>query len=85
MDLQELITRGRFTFSKAPARLKVFEAVDGKRSAKEISRVVKRQHTHTLNDLQTIRDAGLIQPKTGRDGSELTKNGSIVYEKIPLA
>jgi len=85
MDLQELITRGRFLFSRAPERLKIFEAVNGKRSAKEISRMLKRQLTNTLRDLQVLRDAALIQPRVDGNGTGIKKDGSLVYEKVPLA
>ena len=85
MDLQELITRGRFLFSRAPERLKIFEAVNGKRSAKEVSRMLKRQLTNTLRDLQVLRDAALVQPRVDRNGTSIKKDGSLVYEKVPLA
>ena len=37
MELQELISRGRFVFSGAPKRLEVFRLINGKRNTKEIA------------------------------------------------
>jgi len=85
MDLQELINRGRFIFSKAPERLRVFELVNGKRIVPEISKSAKRHVNSVHRDLRLICDAGLIQPKTNKDGESVKRNGFPVYEKVPLA
>lgn len=75
--LQELITRGRFIMAEAPSRLKVFEAIDGRRNAKEIAALTGRHENNVRRDLVTLTDAGLIQAR----GEERLP----VYEKIPLA
>src|SRR6266853_2051683 len=85
MELQELITRGRFMFSKAPARLRVFGLVNGRRSAKAIAMEARRQLTNTLRDLQALRDVGLIELKRDGTGKSVKKDGSFVYEKAPVA
>lgn len=76
--LQELITRGRFIMSDAPSRLKVFEAVDGRRNVKEIAMLMGRHENNVRRDLSMLADAGLIQPK-----GEMSRLP--VYEKVPLA
>jgi Schlafen, AlbA_2 len=86
MDLQELVVRGRFLFASAPDRLRVFECVNGKRTGKEIANVLRRGVTAVLRDLARLRDAGLIEAR--RDPSKadaLKKDGSILYDKVPLA
>jgi len=85
MELQEHISRGRFTFSRAPQRLQVFTCVNGKLSAKAIARKAKRSLSNTLRDLQTLRDMGLIDQRRDKSGSILKADGSVVYEKVPLA
>lgn len=85
MELQELIARGRFAFARAGGRLKVFELVSGRRSAKEIAKTLKRDHASALHDLRRLKDLELIQPKPDGDGNTLKKDGSVVYEKSPLA
>jgi Putative DNA-binding domain len=82
--LQELITRGRFLMSDAPARLAVFEAVDGRRSAAEIASFLNRKVTNVYRDLATLRDAGLVQNKFD-DGGDSRSPERSVYEKVPLA
>lgn len=82
--LQELITRGRFVMADAPARLAVFEAVDGRRTALEIATVLSRKVTNVHRDLATLRDAGLIQNRMG-DGGDLRSPERAVYERVPLA
>lgn len=76
--LQELITRGRFIMSDAPSRLKVFQAVDGRRNVKDIASLIGRHENNVRRDLTLLADAGLIQ--TVGEPSRLP-----VYEKVPLA
>ncbi len=85
MDLQELITRGRFIFSKAPERLKVFEMVNSKRNTEEIARLSRRHVNSIRRDLQLLDNAGLVRPKCGRDGKPIRTASFPVYEKVPLA
>jgi hypothetical protein len=85
MELQELIARGRFMFSRAPGRLRVFSLVNGRRSAKGIAAESKRRLTNTLRDLQALREVGLIEPRRDSEGNGLRKDGSLVYEKSSLA
>ena len=85
MELQELIKRGRFIFSSAPKRLEVYKVINGKKNAKEIALMVGKSHSAALKELQKIKDIGLIQFKKDTNGKEVKKNGSIVYEKTPLA
>jgi hypothetical protein len=84
MDIQELISRGRFIFSGAPKRFEVFKLVNGKRSAKEIARKSGRGLSPTLADLQKAKDMGLIRPREDRNGRIVKKENSLVYEKDPL-
>lgn len=86
MDLQELISRGRFLFSRAPARLQVFERVNGKRTAKEIAKALRREITNIMRDLATLRDAGLIETRRGTSSEgPVRKDGGVVYQKLALA
>jgi len=84
MELQELIKRGRFIFSGAPKRLEVFKHVNGKNNAKDIAKLVGKSHSGALQELQKIKDVELIRLKES-NGKELKKDGSLVYEKVPLA
>jgi predicted HTH transcriptional regulator len=85
MDLQELITRGRFVFSKAPERLAVFGLVNGKRTAAEIARTLRRHVNNIHRDLKRLVDAELIRPRSGKDGELVKVEGFTIYEKSPLA
>jgi Putative DNA-binding domain len=85
MDLQELITRGRFIFSKAPERLRVFELVNGRRNTTVIAKLTRRHENNVRRDLQKLCDGGLIAPKNNRDGGSLKIDGMPVYEKVPIA
>ena len=85
MDLQELITRGRFIFSKAPERLGVFNLVNGRRTAADVAQSLKRHVNNVHRDLKLLSNAGLIQARAGRDGQPLKVNGFTIYEKSPLA
>lgn len=83
--LQELITRGRFVMADAPARLRVFEAVDGRCTARDIALATGRHENNVRRDLATLRDAGLIQPKLHEDGGPVLREGLLIYEQVPLA
>lgn len=85
MDLQELITRGRFIFSAAHERLRVFELVNGRRNTVEIGRITRRHVNNISRDLRLLADSGLIHPRATKDNSPLKVNGFPVYEKVPLA
>jgi predicted HTH transcriptional regulator len=85
MDLQELIARGRFLFSNAPERLGVFNLVNGRRTAADVARSLKRLVNNVHRDLKLLSDAGLIQARTGRDGHPTKVKGFTLYEKTPLA
>ncbi len=85
MDLQELITRGRFLFSRAQDRLAVFELVNGRRSAADIAGIVKRHVNNVQRDLKLLRDAELIRMRMGKDNQPVKANDFLVYEKNPLA
>jgi hypothetical protein len=85
MDLQELITRGRFIFGGAPERLKLFQLVDGKQHTGQLAKRTHRHVNSVRRDLNKVRDAGLIQPRLDKKGSETVSSGFPVYEKVPLA
>lgn len=85
MDLQELITRGRFIFAAAPERLSLFKLIDGRSSTAELARRMHRHVNNVRRDLNKMRDAGLIIAKVDRNGVELQSAGFPVYEKVPLA
>lgn len=83
VDLQELISRGRFIFSNAQKRKEVFNLVNGKRSTKEIATKAGRSLSAVIQDLEKLRDVELVREK--RNGNNIVKkNGATVYEKIPL-
>lgn len=84
MEIQELISRGRFIFHGAPNRLEVFKSVNGKRSAKDIVAKTKRKIVNILHDLQKMRDMELIKPKIDNKGEVVRKQDYKVYEKAPL-
>ena len=84
INLQELILRGRFIMADAPERLKVFEYVNGKHNAEDISKLTKRHVNNIRRDLVKLTDAELIQPCL-ENGSPLKKDEFLVYEKVPLA
>lgn len=85
MDLQEIISRGRFLFSTAQNRLDVYTLVNGHNSAKEIAKRTKRSVNSILNDLKKVAAAELIIPKVDKQGNLIKVDGSIVYIKNPLA
>lgn len=73
--LQELITRGRHVLANAPSRLRVFDAVDGRRSVTDIAVLIERHPNNVRTDLALLRDVGLIQAAGLRNP---------VYSKVPL-
>jgi predicted HTH transcriptional regulator len=85
MDLQELITRGRFIFSKAPERLRVFELLNGRRNTQDIAKMTHRHANNIHRDLQALSNSELIQPKTDKNHDPFKVDGLPVYEKVPLA
>ena len=85
MDLQELITRGRFVFAGAPHRLKVFEMVNGRRTANDISNLTNRHANNVRRDLDTLSNLGLIEAKTNKDGKPVKIGRLPIYQKVALA
>jgi hypothetical protein len=85
MDLQELITRGRFIFAGAAERLALYELVDGRQNTAQLAKRTRRHVNNVRRDLNKMRDAGLVQPKVDKNGSEVESSGFPVYEKVPLA
>lgn len=81
--IQELVSRARMLFQGSPKRRQTFDFVNGKRSAKEIGRKSGRVVNTILNELQQMKDLELVQ-FVMEDGKPLKKEGSFVYEKIPL-
>jgi len=84
MDLQELISRGRFIFAGAAERLKLFALVDGRKTAREIAKLTRRHTNNVHGDLRRLSDVGLIQERR-KDGEIQKKDGFTLYEKTPLA
>ncbi len=84
MDLQELITRGRFVFAGASERLRVYGLVDGRRTAKDLAKVTKRHVNNVRRDLRRLADIGLIEVRTKR-GEAIERDGFALYEKTQLA
>jgi hypothetical protein len=84
MDLQELIARGRFTFAGATERLRLFGLVDGRKTAKELSKLTKRHVNNIHRDIRQLSDLGLIEEKT-KDGEVVLRDGFTIYQKVPLA
>ena len=85
MDLQELITRGRFIFAGAPERLSLYQLVDGRQNTAQLAKRARRHINNVRRDLNRIRDAGLIQPKLDKSGSQVERSDFPIYEKVPLA
>lgn len=83
MELQELISRGRFIFRGAPKRLEVFKLINGRKSSKDIAIKTGRSLSSTLHDLQRLRDMVLVKPKLDQENQLLKKDRSTIYEKIP--
>lgn len=84
MDIQELVSRGRLVLSGASKRLEVFSLINGRRSTKEIAKRARKGINATLNDLKKMKDMEIIQPRVDRNGNEVKKDGSILFEKVPL-
>lgn len=84
MEIQELISRGRLLFIGAPKRLEVFKLVNGKRSGKEIARKMGRSLSSVLQDLQKMKDMGLIERKTDNANRTIRKDSSTVLERLPV-
>lgn len=81
MELQELISRARFLFEGADKRKIVFDLINGKRSSKEIAKKTGRSLSATLQDLQKMKDFGLINLMINEKGKVKKKNKSVIYEK----
>jgi len=84
MDLQELISRGRFIFAGASGRLRVYGLVDGRRTAKDLAKATKRHINNIHRDLRLLADIGLIEERK-KDGENVEKDGFALYMKTPLA
>jgi predicted HTH transcriptional regulator len=84
MDLQELISRGRFVFAGAPERLATYQLIDGRKTAKDLAKLTKRHVTNVHRDLRSLADIGLIEEKK-KNGEVSKKDGFTLYEKTPLA
>jgi predicted HTH transcriptional regulator len=84
MDLQELISRGRFIFAGAGERLQVYKLVDGRKTARDLARVSRRHVNNVHRDLRALADIGLIQEKQ-KEGQVAKNDGFTLYEKTPLA
>jgi len=84
MDLQELISRGRFIFSGAPERLATYNLIDGRKTAPVIAKLTKRHVNNVRRDLRALADIGIIEEKQ-KDGNAVKKDGFTLYEKTPLA
>lgn len=84
MNIQELVARARLLFEGAPKRRQVFNLVNGKKSAKDISKKTGKSLSATLQDLQKMKDLEIISPKTSDDGSTVKRDNSVVYEQAPL-
>src|SRR6056297_474671 len=84
MDLQELISRGRFLFSGAEKRLQIFKLINGKNSAKDISKKVGRSLSAVLQDIQKLKDFELVTEKTDGNNNLIKKENSAIYEKNSL-
>lgn len=80
--LQELISRARFLLNDSPKRLEVFKLVNGKKSAKEISQKTKRSLSVVLQDLQKMKELGIIDFMI-KEGKMIKRDNSIVYQKNP--
>lgn len=84
MELQELISRGRFIFSNAEKRFEVFKLINGKLSAKQIAKKVGRSLSSVLQDIEKFRNLDLIIERKNNANEIIKKEGSTVYEKSPL-
>jgi predicted HTH transcriptional regulator len=62
----------------------LFTLVDGRRTAKELAAMTRRQVTNVHRDLRNLSDLGLIEEKI-KAGKPITKDGFTLYEKTALA
>jgi len=85
MDLQELVSRGTFIFSKSSRKFELFKLVNGRLSAKELAIKTGRHESNILNDLVSMEELELIRQKKDGGGKIARKNNSIIYEKTSLA
>ena len=85
VTLQELIARGRFLFSGAEKRLRVFTLINGKLTTKEIARQVGKSQTNTLSDIKKLCNLDLVKERTDASGKTIKKDGATIFEKTPLA
>lgn len=83
-ELQEFITRGRFTFSGASKRFETFKLINGKKSTKEIARKTGRRLSAVLQDIEKLKDMELVKEKKDKNGNIIKKERATVYEKNPL-
>jgi DNA-binding transcriptional ArsR family regulator len=84
MNLQELVARARIIFKGAPKRREVYNLVNSKNSAKDISKKIGKSLSATLQDLQKMRDLEIIILKKDDNKKIIKKDNSFVYEKTPL-
>ena len=63
MDLQELISRGRFVFAGAQERLGLYKFIDGRKTAADLARLTKRHVNNVNRDLRKLSDIGLLEEK----------------------
>ena len=83
MEIQELITRGRLLFAGAEKRFRVFNLINGRRTGKEIAKQTGRGQSSVLQDLQKMRDMGLVKPVLDGNGVVVKRDGAGVFEKVP--
>jgi predicted HTH transcriptional regulator len=84
MNLQELISRGRFIFSGAPEKLRIYRLVDGRRTANDLAKLTKRHVNNVHRDLRRLADVELLQQRM-KGGEPIVKDGFALYEKTALA
>jgi predicted HTH transcriptional regulator len=84
MDLQELISRGRFVFAGAPERLGLYKLIDGRKTAADLAKLTKRHINNVNRDLRKLADIGVLEEKK-KDGVTVKKGRYTLYEKTPLA
>ena len=84
VEIQEIIQRGRLLLSNSPKRRDLFKLTNGKKSTKDISLKVNRSLSSVNQDYEKLRDMELVRVKKYGNGRTIKKNGSVVYEKVPL-
>lgn len=85
MDLKELISWGNHLFARAPSRLRVYELVNGRRTAAEIAQDLGRSVASVQNDLAKMKHVGLIRAKHTSNGHIIAKGRGAILEKTPEA